>query len=220
MQNLAIFDVDNTIINGQSQKILLDYLYKKGIIPFYKYISILSLFYLYKVNLISNPSRIMSYAYSFLKNKSDYDINLIINDFFSTELKKRFYDSIVKLINKHQEQGDRIILLSNSTNIIISKIAEHLGVNEFISSKLEIKNKTFSGRIEGEIVYGINKYKLILKYLGINDSTTNKIKAYFYTDHISDLPLLLNVSNPITVNPDNELLNIAKKNSWDILEVK
>ena len=68
MRELVIFDLDNTLIKGQSQAFLLSYLLKKGVITPFFYLKLMSWFIFYKLGLIKNPGRIMDYSFSFLKD--------------------------------------------------------------------------------------------------------------------------------------------------------
>lgn len=215
MQKIAIFDVDNTIINGQSQKYLLSYAFQHGMIPFLLFLKINIWFILYKIGFAKNPESIINNAYSFIKNFSMTDIDDLASKVFDERIKKQIYIEAVNRINLHKTNGDRIILLSNSTDIIISKIANFLDIEEFICTRLEEIGGVYTGKITGKINYGENKVTYIKEFLNINSRIISN--AYFYSDHISDYPLLSSVEFPVVVNPDRKLHRIAKKNHWDVL---
>ncbi len=67
MKDLVILDLDNVIVKGQSQKLLLNYLFKRKLIGYWYFLKIYLWFVFYKIGLIKNPKRVMEYAFSFLK---------------------------------------------------------------------------------------------------------------------------------------------------------
>lgn len=218
MNNIVLFDIDNTLIKGQSQNIFLKYLFRHNLISFSQYLLISIWFILYKFHLVKHPLKIMKYAFAIFQNKSSDEIEKLANDFFSSELNKYFYSEVVNILKNHRENNARIILVSNSVDIIVKEVAKYLNVNEYICTRLKYIDNKFTGEIDGEIAYGVNKYYLVSKYLNIQIADSAKIPAYFYTDHISDLPLLEKVDVPVVVNPDTNLKKVAIENKWKILE--
>jgi len=88
MKEMVIFDLDNTLIKGQSLKILLAYGKKLGLVSFFSYIKIMLWFALYKIGAIKNPRGMMEYGFKFLKDKDSEEVERIIAEFFKKELKK------------------------------------------------------------------------------------------------------------------------------------
>jgi phosphoserine phosphatase len=89
-------------------------------------------------------------------------------------------------------------------------------MDELISTDLIIENNVFKG-IQGNSVYKEEKVNRAEKFLKENNMTFED--SYFYSDSISDLPLLEKVGNPVCVNPDKKLAKIAINKQWKILEV-
>lgn len=218
MNELIFFDIDGTLIKGQSQLYLLSYLYRNKVISTYYYLKIFTWFALYKINCVKNPKRIMNFAFAFLKGKNQSQIDQLVDDFFEQELKHHFYDEGKKFIESNMKNS-RIILISNTIDIIAKKVAQYLKVNEYISTKLETVNGIYTGNIVGDIVYGESKYKIIKEYFG-GKLTEVLALSSFYTDHLSDLPLLEAVHNPVLVNPSRSIKNYALKRNWNIIYFK
>lgn len=215
--NIILFDIDGTIIRGQSQQIFLRYLYSKGILSFPKFIKILIWFVLYKLHLVSNPEKIMRYAYSFMRGMSKTDVTKnIVEPFFRDSLVKYIYNDAVEIIHENIKSGNRVIFVSNLTDLLIEPIASYCRVNEYICTKISVRNNIYTGEIEGDLVYGQKKLSAVLNRFGFD---TDQLKnVYFYSDHISDLPLLSMVGHPIATNPDTKLETEAKKLGWKILK--
>ncbi|TSC55089.1 MAG: HAD-superfamily hydrolase [Parcubacteria group bacterium LiPW_30] len=217
-KNLAIFDIDRTLIKGQSQEALLKFIYKKGYIKNCYYIKIIFWFVLYKLHIVKNPKKIMEYAFSVFGGKSEQEVKEIINEFFNEDLKGRFYGDGIKLVNELKDKRFRIILISNAVDVLVEKIAEYLAVNDFRGTTLEVKDGKLTGKIEGPIVYGVEKSNIVKKY--ISDNNIELDNVYAYGDHISDVFMLELAKHPFVVNPSNNLRNIAVKRNWPILIFK
>ncbi len=216
MKELIIFDVDNTIVCGQSQAIFIRYLYDKGYVSGLYYVRLISWVLAYKFGIVSNPLSAMKYGLSFIKNRSRKETVEIIDDFFRTVLVHKIYAQAIKIIDDHKENNRDIVLVSNAPDILIERIASHLGVDSFIATKLEIIEGVYTGNIFGEIMYGEEKLLAIKKYI---DSTQYSLKnSWAYGDHDSDLFLLSEVAHPFVVNPSKLLKITAIKNNWPILK--
>jgi len=218
MSELVILDLDGVIIKSQSQQIFLNYLFKKKLIGLFFYLKIYFWFVLYKLGLVNDPKKIMDYAYSFLKGKKTEDIEKIVEIFFNEKLQQFIFSEIIDIINKHKSQGRELVIISNSVDVIVSRVAKFLGIKNYISTQLENTDRIFTGKILGDIIYGKNKITVVKEFIKNNNLNLNN--SYAYTDHISDLNLLLMVKNPNAVNPDRFLFTKAKKNNWPILIFK
>ncbi len=221
MKELVILDMDGTIINGQSQQIFLKYLFRRKIVGLFFYLRINLWFFIYKIGLLKNPKEvenIMNYSFSFLKGKKAAEIDFLIDDFFDKALKKFIFSEMTGIINEHISKGRELLIVSNAAEIIVKKLAEFLKIGNYMSTKLEMVGGEFTGRILGEIVYGKNKSGLVKNFMQKNNLDFEN--SWAYTDHISDLDLLLSTSKPYVVNPDKVLLKQAKKRNWPVLTFK
>jgi len=213
-KNLAIFDIDDTIINGQTQRLFIDYLHKTGVVSHTYYIKILLWFILYKLGLIKDPRNIMRTAFLFLRGVPKSDLLAITDSFYRDILCKRIYSEALLEIEKYRNQGDDLMLLSNAAHPIVEKISEKLGVPQFLSTRLELDGDVFTGKIKGDSVYGENKLQRLKSYL----SDKTYIKIYGYADHPSDYDFLNFVDEAYVVNPNKKMVKIANNNGWKILK--
>lgn len=218
MAGLAIFDLDNTLVKGQSQLFLLKYAKKKRLVGHFFYFKIISWFILYKLNLVENPREMMEYAAKLFKGMEIEDVNKLINDFFETSLKKKIFQEGTDLIKKHRRAGREIVIISNSVNLIPAALANFLNIKYFFGTKLEVENGKFTGKIKGDIIYGKNKVSILNNFL---QETGFSLKgSYGYGDHESDIFILSLMANPFAVNPTEKLLKEARKRNWPVLNFK
>ena len=90
-KRLVVFDLDGTLINGQSQKMLITFAYKNNYINFLNFSIINIWFFIYKINLVNNPQKILQYALkNIIKNKKKKEVTEIISEFYENILKYKF----------------------------------------------------------------------------------------------------------------------------------
>ena len=215
MNELVILDLDGVIIKGQSQRIFLNYIFKKKLVGLFFYFKIYLWFVFYKLGIIKNPKKIMDYAFFSLKDMEIDKVEEIAKIFFDDVLCNFIFPEIVDIINEHKSKSRELLIISNAADIFVKRVADFLGIKNYISTRLETINGKFTGKILGNIVYGKNKADFIKEFIKKNNLDFNN--TYAYTDHISDLDLLLFASDPYTVNPDRLLKKEAEKRNWPIL---
>ena len=216
MNELVIFDIDNTLVKGQSQNILLNYLYRKGLIGKIYFLKIYIWFALYNFGIVKNPKRILEYAIKFIGGRKVEEVKNVINEFVKIELKKYFFKEAIKKIEEHKKAGRKILLLSNAIYALTGEIANYLGVDEYIASELEIKDNRYTGKLVGSLAYGENKLEKVKSFL-VSRSGLSLDNTWAYADHRSDITLLTSVKHPTVVNPDGGLTMCAEKNKWPII---
>jgi len=217
---IAIFDVDGTLIDSQSQQLFLKYMRRKNLINFIAYFRIMVWFILYKLGLIKNPKEIMDYAFSFLNSFEDERISKLVNDFFTNDLKAHLFPDAVALVKKHQENGDQVFLVSNALEYIVKEIGRYLNIDidNCIGTKLEVKDGLLTGHILGDMVYSSNKITVIRSAFERNQVVPEE--TWGYSDHISDIELLKFVDHPTAVNPDRQLKEEFETRGWPIVQFK
>ena len=120
---------------------------------------------------------------------------------------------------KRQSHDNDFMLLASATNsIIVEPIAERLGFKHIIATDAEIIDGKYTGRIKGESALGKGKLNKVKEWMSRN-GFSNFENTTFYSDSINDLPLLLEVSNPIAVNPDEQLRATCWEANWEIIEL-
>lgn len=212
---IVIIDIDDTIIDGQSQRLFLDYANKKGYISFITYIKLKLWFLLYKIGLINDPKKAMVYAFSFINGKTGIEINDLTNDFFNLVLKNKIFPEAKEIVKTHLDKNRKIVLLSNAVDIIVREVAEYLNIDDYISTKLEIVEGKYTGNIVGDIIYGTIKLKVIKNYFEQNNFSF--ANSWSYADHGSDIELLTQTAHPNAVNPTKQLKKHAIKMNWPII---
>jgi HAD superfamily hydrolase (TIGR01490 family) len=217
MKELVIFDIDGTIVRGQSQRLFLKYLLSVHKIKLSFYLKLMMWFVLYKLGLVKDPKKPMEYAFSFLKGKSVEEIASLAHEFFEKVLKENIYSDVLDIIKEHRSLGREVMLVSNAAEPIVKELALYLNVTQYICTTLEIEDGFYTGKI-GDTVYGEHKTDMIEQFFKIHDWNLNT--AWAYGDHLSDQSLLSIVKHPVATNPSSSLSKIAHKKHWPILVFK
>lgn len=216
MDKIAFFDIDDTLIDGQTQKLLVTWAFKKGRINLFRLFDLLLFFAKYKLGLVDNVAGMMSKSYSLVAGWSVEETEALIREAFQKKMKDEIFTKGRELIEKLKMEGCRIILVSNTLQQIVDLLSHELAVEKSLGTVLSREGEKFSGKI-GRLMYGKEKVRYIKEFLGA-DFDFSACSAY--SDNKSDLPLLELVGKPFAVNPDAVLRQIALSRQWPIIEFK
>jgi HAD superfamily hydrolase (TIGR01490 family) len=211
----AFFDMDKTILSENSGQLYYKYYFKKGEIRFRDYLKLLPIPVLYAFGLLKLEyiSKVLSEKYIGLTENEIYKKTQKWFDDFGHEFIR---DKMIDEIEYHRKNDAEIVLISASPRNLCYPVFEHLNMDKLISTDLIVEDNIFKG-IQGKSVYKDEKVNRAKQYLEKNNF--NFEDSFFYSDSISDLPLLEKVGNPVCVNPDKKLTKIAINKQWKILEL-
>ena len=130
-------------------------------------------------------------------------------------MRPAIYDRGVSLAEAHQRRGDRIVLLSASATMLLEHFRDALPITDVIAFTQRSVDGVLTDTYDEPVPYGANKLTLAQRYVEQHDESL--ADATFYTDSITDLPLLERVGVPRPVNPDLRLTRVAEKNGWPSL---
>jgi HAD superfamily hydrolase (TIGR01490 family) len=213
--DLAIFDLDNTILNGDSDYSMINYLVD---------ISLLD-----KAAKLKNDEFIKDYQQGQLDfnqytnfalkpyiGKTQDEINEIILPFVERIIEPMINVFALKLIHDHHDKGHTILLASATNELIVKPIAQRLDINNVIGTMVKFENEKCSGEFIPPSAIGVGKLKLVESWMQANqyDSFSG---VTFYSDSINDLPLMEAVEFPKAVNPDTKLESISNKRGWEVI---
>jgi HAD superfamily hydrolase (TIGR01490 family) len=117
-------------------------------------------------------------------------------------------------VRKHTEDGDLVAIVTGATPYAALPLAEELGIPHVVATHLEVENGRFTGDVEKPMSYG--KGKVVRAERLAAEQGFSLGDATFYSDSITDLPLLERVKTPVIVNPDRRLRRIANQRGWRV----
>jgi putative phosphoserine phosphatase / 1-acylglycerol-3-phosphate O-acyltransferase len=212
---IVFFDVDGTLINGNSGTILVKSGYKNGVISTKNFIHALFLSLLFRFNL-RKPGKIMDGMAAWLKGLSEDTVKKLSDEVFLSSLYPAIRPEVYAEIRFHKEHNARVVILSSAVQFVCLPLAKHLAMDDVICSQLEVSEGVFTGRFAGDLCYGnekVNRLKIYCKEMNCSPE-----KAYYYADSISDFKALDSVGYPVCVNPDKKLAKVASGKHWIIHE--
>jgi len=128
----------------------------------------------------------------------------------------RVYPQMLDEVYAHQDAGRATFIVSAAGHDVVESLANVLGMDGGIGTRYELDGEgSFTGRFDGPFVYGPGKVEAMQAFAAAHD--IDLATSYAYSDSISDLPMLRAVGNPVVVNPDPPLLEIAREEGWQTL---
>ena len=215
---LAIFDLDNTILKCNSDHSWLDYLINKGFIKKEEYFEQNIQFQKEFREGIVNFVDYYEFTFQYLKDKSDSYISEIRSEFMREVIEPSINIYALRLIHKHYEEDEELLLASGTTSVIADPIAKRLEFKNVVCTKCEKKNNIYTGRIENPPSLGEGKLKNVQAWMK-NNGYSDFRGTTFYSDSILDMPLLEKVEKPVAVNPDSDLLRVSQDLGWEIIDL-
>ena len=212
MKQLTIFDLDNTILKGDSDYSWIKYMIDSGFVDKDEYTTKNNYFYEQYEKGLLDFDEYTIFALSTIKGKSVNNINNLMKDFMEKIIEPMINIYILKILHDHNHNNDEMLLASATNSAVVNPIAKRLGFNNVIATEVEIIDNIYSGNYINGSALGEGKKDKVMQWMELNGFHDFK-NTTFYSDSINDLPLLMEVEKPVAVNPDNQLREIALKNN-------
>ncbi len=215
---LAIFDLDNTLIAGDSDHLWGEFLIAEGLVNEAQYRKQNDQFYEdYKAAQLDIDAY-LRFALSPLPDRSPAEWQQIHQRYLEKSIKPLLLPAATKLLQEHRQRGDYLLIITATNGFITRPIAELLGVDDILATDPEVVNGRYSGGYLGTPCFADGKVVNLQQWL--QNSEHSLQGSYFYSDSINDLPLLEQVSFPVAVNPDEQLEAVATANQWPVLDLR
>jgi len=218
--NLALFDLDKTLISDDSASLWLHWLVSQGYTPRDSLHTHLK--HMHAVSHYSDsppdPAVITSYLALTLAPMSGYHCSTVtgwVERFVHRDILPRLYPQARQQIAWHKERGDSIALVSASGEHLVKTVARRLGIEHVFALQAEVNDSPlcFTGNTLGELTFHQGSVRRIESWLA-HPSTPAFKQTYAYSDSIYDLPLLEFVDKPSVVNGCRALREVAALQGW------
>lgn len=216
--SLAIFDLDNTLLNGDSDHAWGEFLVDKGIVDESFYRKQNDHFYeLYKQSKL-DIMEYLAFALEPLTRFSLEELAKLHDQFMAEYVTPMRLQKADDLLAKHRSQGDYLLIITATNGFITRPIAQALGVDDILATDPEIAGNRYTGGIVGTPCYQGGKVTRLNQWLQQTDH--NLENSWFYSDSINDLPLLEAVTNPVVVDGDERLCTEAQQRGWPCISLR
>lgn len=215
---LAIFDLDNTLLGGDSDYLWGEFLVENNYVDRRFYQQENQRFY---EQYLAGTMDIFEFSAFQLKPLADNDMAILAQwriDYLKQKIDPIVLPAARKLIAKHIAQDDTLLIITATNRFITGPIAEKLGISNLIATEAEMQNGQYTGAVAGTPSYQQGKVTRLNAWLAGQHCSLED--SYFYSDSHNDLPLLELVTHPIAVDPDPTLASIAQQRDWPIISLR
>jgi HAD superfamily hydrolase (TIGR01490 family) len=215
---LAIFDLDNTLLAGDSDYLWGKFLAERGIVDAEIYEKENQRFYdEYKAGQL-DIFEFLAFSLQPLTKHTPEVLATLHHEFMRACIHPIITPAARQLLAQHRDNGDVLLIITATNRFITAPIAEELGVPHLLATDPEIRNGRYTGRVVGTPCFREGKVERLQAWL--KQTGYNLAKSWFYSDSHNDLPLLEMVSHPVAVDPDETLADHAEAKGWPIISLR
>jgi HAD superfamily hydrolase (TIGR01490 family) len=219
--NLALFDLDNTLLSGDSDFAWSQFLVEQGVLERELFESKNLAFYeQYKAGTL-NIFEFLDFQLKPLSQHPRKVLDTWHADFMRIKIRPMMGDAARQLVAKHRNAGDICVIITATNSFVTAPIAREFGVENLIGTDPEQINGEFSGRVSGIPSFREGKITRLENWMAQRAWNWSSFsETTFYSDSLNDLPLLAKVKNPVAVDPDATLRKHAEKQGWSIISLR
>ena len=215
---LAIFDLDNTLLAGDSDQAWGEYVCETGLVDGESYRRENAAFFRdYEAGRLDIHAY-LRHALLPLAGQDLAQAEAWHRDFMAAKIEPMFLPAADALLQKHRDRGDELLIITATNRYITAPIAARMGVEHLLACEVEIVDGRYTGASTGVPSIGAGKVERLRQWGG--ERNLDMAGSWFYSDSHNDLPLLEAVDNPVAVDPDGQLLTIARQRGWPIISLR
>lgn len=216
--SLAIFDLDNTLLSIDSDHAWGEFLVEQGAVDPVAYREANERFLAdYNAGTLDMMA-FLALALKPLADNSPEQLAAWHQQFMISKIEPHILPKAEELLARHRTKGDTLLIITATNRFITGPIAERLGVDDLIAVDPEMVDGRYTGRVAGVPSFREGKVARLEAWLEAQDITMDG--AWFYSDSHNDLPLLEVVDNPVAVDPDDTLRQVAAERNWRIMSLR
>ena len=215
---IALFDLDNTLIAGDSDFLWGCFLVEQGIVDAALYERENQRFYdQYKVGEL-DIHEFMAFQLRLLSEHSLDTLQQWRKQYVEEKIAPILLPRARALIERHRQQGDTLVVITATNRFITDPVVELYGIPHLIATEAEMLNDQYTGKVAGTPSFQGGKVERLTDWLTENRQSLQN--SWFYSDSHNDLPLLNKVTHPVAVDPDEILKRHANDHDWPIISLR
>jgi HAD superfamily hydrolase (TIGR01490 family) len=215
---LAIFDLDNTLIAGDSDCLWGEFLTEQGYVDSEAYQAGHEKFYQEYVEGVMDIHAFLEFQ---LKVLADNDLDQLHEwrrNYIEEKIKPIMLPKAIALIDEHRQKGHELLIITATNRFITEPIANEFKIENLIACEPELIDGQYTGKVVGTPSYAEGKITRLNEWLEHQQPKLEE--SWFYSDSHNDIPLLREVDHAITVDADEALVAEAKKQNWPIISLR
>lgn len=219
--NLALFDLDNTLLSGDSDFEWAQFLITQGVLDREAYAARNLEFYeQYKAGTL-DIHVFLDFQLKPLSRHSRVQLDAWHAQFMQTRILPMIGDPARALVNRHRAEGDTLAIITATNRFVTAPIAREFGITHLIATEAEQVDGEFTGKALDIPCFREGKVKRLEGWLAAHGASWQTIRrSWFYSDSHNDLFLLERVTDPVAVDPDPQLMQTAQARGWPIMSLR
>lgn len=214
MRRAAFFDMDETLLSVNSARLWVEHMWRGGRLSKRDLVRSVASLVGYRLALV-DMEKIARDGVQRLAGTAEDALREEILAWYEAEIRATIRPAMREVVERHRADGDVLVLLTASSPYVALPLAEELGIAHHLSTRFEVLEGTFTGRLEA-FCYG--EGKVTMSEAWARAAGVDLDASWFYSDSFTDLPMLERVGNPVAVHPDPRLLRWARQKGVAILQ--
>ena len=217
--SLAIFDLDNTLLRGDSDHVWGEFLVEQGVVDRARFASENNRYYAaYLAGTLDIYEFLEQHQLRPLAEHDRATLEQWRTQFVRDKIAPLITPAAHALVERHRARGDTLLIITATNRFITAPIAAAFGIPHLIATEAEEVNGQFTGKVAGVPSYREGKVERLSEWL--NNRHESLDGSWFYSDSHNDLPLLNLVDHPVAVNADETLADYARTRGWPMIELR
>ncbi len=215
---LAIFDLDGTLLNGDSDYTWGQFLVEKGLVDTQVYKEANDKFFKQYQSGTLDIYEYLGFSLAPLTQFSNAELTSLHQTFMQEKIQPMMQKKAGELLKHHKDQGHFLLMITATNQFVTGPIGDALGMDHIIAPVPEMVNGQYTGKVAGIPSFQEGKVTRLNDWLA--ETGHSMEGSYFYSDSRNDLPLLELVAHPIVVDGDEILTNIAQERGWQHISLR
>jgi HAD superfamily hydrolase (TIGR01490 family) len=217
-RQVAVFDLDGTILDGQSSVGLVLFLIHKGTMKIYEAFPVAWWGLRYKLHLPHGQEAVRKRIFRCLAHRSVEEVDKIVDSLYSTYIAPRIRSAALDAIDEYHRRGIDVWVVSASFEPIVRRTASGLGLDGQVSTRMAVVDGCYTGELACCPVEGVEKLVQFTQHVDERYGLGGWEMTAAYGDHLSDVPLLMSAHERYAVDPDFVLAYTVQRHGWDLLQ--
>ena len=216
---LTLFDLDHTLLSGDSDVLWCDFLMDKGVLDRAVFAPRnADMEARYKAGTVG-VQEFADFYVGTLAGKTPAQWEGVRREFLTTQVIPRIPQAAMDLVLRHRNAGDLVVMTTATNRFITELTAQHFGIEHLLATETEIVNGVFTGRSTGTLNMREGKVERLNHWLDVRGESLERFHSTVYSDSINDLPLLHASDEAVVVDPDQRLMATALALAWRVLRI-
>ena len=212
----AFFDIDGTLIARNSAPLYMRHLRRTGQARRRDLARTLYYVCRYRLGLL-DIDRAVAISLGWIRGRDEAEVRADCRSWYERIVRRYLRPAMAATVEAHRRAGHLPAILTSATRYLAEPVAADLGIEHLLVTQLRVRDGRFTGEAVRPLCYGEGKTYWAERFAAAQGVDLGR--SYFYTDSITDLPVLERVGEPRIVNPDPRLRRVAGRRGWPVLQL-